>query len=291
MIRVVKIFSREVMYTLLLIIGVTGLLYLLFCLMPGSLSVNAVWYKEYIQLLTKLLTFRFGVSPITGLDINTIIFPAFRNTLILTIGAMVISVMIAVPIGIFASFRGFKGVSWPLTMFSYIVSSIPVFFLGYVVIFLVARNTGIIPIYFPRASGRGNPVLSFILPIIVLGIGNDSVSEIVRLISNELGRVMASDYVIASKGRGESVLKSSFNEGVLLPMISIIFSRVPFLIGGAIIVEYVFNWPGMGRLAFQSTLSRDLPVLGVIAFLSVITVRAGMILKEILFTFINPKSQ
>jgi peptide/nickel transport system permease protein len=117
----------------------------------------------------------------------------------------------------------------------------------------------------------------------------------VRLITSELGRVMSTDYVVASRARGESVLSSSVNEGIAIPLVSIVCSKVsivcskiPFLIGGAVIVEHVFNWPGMGRLAFESTLNRDLPVLIVIAFLSVLVVRAGMIVKEILLYIFNP---
>jgi peptide/nickel transport system permease protein len=73
----------------------------------------------------------------------------------------------------------------------------------------------------------------------------------------------------------------------MIPLVSIIFSKVPFIIGGAVIVEHVFNWPGMGRLAFQATLDRDLPVLIVIAFLSVLCVRGGMLIKELALYYFN----
>ena len=160
--------------------------------------------------------------------------------------------------------------------------------LGYLILFFVSRQTGFLPIYYPESSVGKYRFFSYVLPILVLGVGNDAISEIVRLISSELDRVMSTDYVIASKARGESLLASSVNEGIVIPLVSIIFSKVPFLIGGAVIIEFVFNWPGMGRLAFQSTLDRDLPVLIVIAFLSVLMVRAGMILKEILLYIFNP---
>jgi peptide/nickel transport system permease protein len=196
-----------------------------------------------------------------------------------------------VPIGIFSAYRGFKSYSWPFTVFSYVMSSIPVFYLGYLVIYLVSRYTGFLPIYYPHGPQRGNPLISYVLPIFVLGLGNDSISEIVRLITNELGRVMVTDYVVASKARGEPVLGSSINEGIIIPLVSIIFSKIPFLIGGAVIIEHVFNWPGMGRLAFQSTLDRDLPVLIVIGFLSVLFVRSGMLIKELILYYFNPSEK
>jgi peptide/nickel transport system permease protein len=288
MLTALKLVLKEIIYTLLLILGVTALLYLFFNLMPGDYPGKGGGPEAFLLLLRGLFTFRFGVSVVSGMDINAILFPAFRNTLILTIGAICISLIIAVPIGIFSAYRSFKGYSWPLTLFSYIVSSIPVFYFGYLILFLVSRQTGFLPIFYPESSRGSYRLLSYVLPILVLGVGNDAVSEIVRLISSELGRVMSTDYVVASRARGESQLASSVNEGIAIPLVSIIFSKLPFLIGGAVVIEFVFNWPGMGRLAFQSTLDRDLPVLVVIAFLSVLMVRAGMIFRRILLFIFNP---
>ncbi|HEB29711.1 MAG TPA: ABC transporter permease [Spirochaetes bacterium] len=289
MVSFLKTLTREIINTILLILGVTALLFFLFNIMPGVFPGKGQGFGGYVDLLKRLFTFNFGTSFVSGRDINSIIFPAFRNTLVLTAGSIVLSMLISVPIGIFSAYRGFKSYSWPLSVFSYIMSSIPVFYLGYLVLYIVSRQTGFLPIYYPQGSGRGSPFLSYVLPILVLGLGNDSISEIVRLITNELGRVMDSDYVIASKARGESVLKSSINEGIVVPLVSITFSKIPFIIGGAVIVEHVFNWPGMGRLAFQSTLNRDLPMLIVIAFLSVLIVRAGMIIKELVLYYFNPR--
>jgi len=289
MFRFVSLVFRELFNTLLLIMGVTAILFFVFNLMPGSFLGKGEGFSGYIDLLRRLFTFKFGISPVTGRDINSVVFPAFKNTLILTLGSMFLSIIVSVPVGIFSAYRGFKSYSWPFTILSYIMSSIPVFYLGYLVLYLFSRYTGMLPIYYPGGIERGNPLVSYILPILVLGLSNDSISEIVRLISNELGRVMGKDYVVASKARGEAVLASSVNEGIVIPLVSIIFSKIPFLIGGAVIVEYVFNWPGMGRLAFQSTLDRDLPVLVVITFLSVIFVRAGMMVKELILFYFNPR--
>lgn len=285
MVRFLRVFVKEILNALLLVIGVTALLFLIFNMMPGTFIGKGEGLSEYLNLLRRLFTFRFGTSIVSGRDIGSLVFPAFKNTLILTIGSIFVSLMISVPIGIFSAYRRFKSYSWTLSIFSYIISSIPVFYLGYLILYLVSRYTGFLPIYYLFGNERGKPILSFILPIVVLGLGNDSISEIVRLISGELERVMSEDYVVASKARGESVLRSSINEGIMIPLISIIFSKIPFLIGGAVIVEHVFNWPGMGRLAFQATLDRDLPVLIIIAFLTVLFVRGATILKELILYY------
>ncbi len=289
MTRFLKLIVKEVINTVLLVIGVSTLLFLFFNMMPGEFLGKGEGIRSFLFLLKRLFTLHFGVSIVSGIDINSIVFPAFKNTMILTVGALVISLLFAVPIGVFSAFRGFKTYSWPLSMLSYIVSSIPVFYFGYLVLYLVSRYTGYLPIYYVQSNGKGSRVLSYVLPILVLGLGNNSICEIVRLITTELDRVISTDYVAASRARGESILASVAGESILIPLVSIVFSKVPFIIGGAVIVEQVFNWPGMGRLAFQSTLDRDMPVLIVIAFLSVLMVRAGMIARNILLFHLNPR--
>jgi peptide/nickel transport system permease protein len=286
MTRFLNLLVKEIAGALLLVIGVTAFLFAVFNLMPGSFLGKGEGTAAYIELLKRLVSFRFGSSVVSGRDIGALVFPALRNTLVLTTGAISLSVFVSVPIGIFSSSRGFRGYSWPFVIFSYVMSCIPVFYLGYLSLYLVSRFSGFLPIHF--STGRAAPFVSYALPILVLGLGNDSISEIVRLISIELGRVTGSDYALAAKARGESVLLASVSEGIIIPLVSIVFSKVPFLIGGAVIVEHVFNWPGMGRLAFQATLDRDLHVLIVIAFLSVLLVRAGMLLKECILFYFRP---
>jgi peptide/nickel transport system permease protein len=286
--RLARLLAREILYTVFLVLGVSVLLYGAFNLMPGMYIGKGEGLPGYLSLLRRLFTFRFGTSVVSGQNIDAVVFPAFLNTLVLTMGSMVLSVVFAVPIGVFSAFRGFRGYSWPLTILSYIVSSLPVYYFGYLVLFLVSRYTGFFPIFSPRGGEGERRVISYVLPIIVLGLGNDAISEIVRLVSSELGRVLRSDYVIAAKAHGDSVLWASLKEGIVIPLVSIVFAKIPFLIGGAIIVEHVFNWPGMGRLAFESTLSRDMPMLIVIAFLSVLLVRAGMIVREMLLSRLRP---
>ena len=127
MVATLKLVLKEIAYTLMLVVGVTVLIFLFFNLMPGDFTGKGGGLPAYLDLLRGLFTFQFGISAVSGIDINSILFPAFRNTLVLTIGAICISLIIAVPIGIFSAYRSFKGYSWPMTIFSYIVSSIPVF--------------------------------------------------------------------------------------------------------------------------------------------------------------------
>ena len=93
----------------------------------------------------------------------------------------------------------------------------------------------------------------------MLGVGNGTISEVIRYLRDEMGRVMAEDYIRTARAKGASVWKHSFKEGLLIPVTEIIASKIPFILGGAVIVEQVFNWPGMGRMAWQAAQDRDYP--------------------------------
>ena len=93
----------------------------------------------------------------------------------------------------------------------------------------------------------------------MLGVGNGTISEVIRSLRDEMGRVMAEDYIRTARAKGASVWKHSFKEGLLIPVTEIIAAKIPFILGGAVIVEQVFNWPGMGRMAWQAAQDRDYP--------------------------------
>jgi hypothetical protein len=105
------------------------------------------------------------------------------------------------------------------------------------------------------------------VPIFVLG-GGRTLAEMIRHLRSELSRVLAEDYIRTARAKGASVWKHSFKEGLLIPVTEIIASKIPFILGGAVIVEQVFNWPGMGKMAWQAAQDRDYPVIMGIAILA-----------------------
>jgi ABC-type dipeptide/oligopeptide/nickel transport system permease component len=115
---------------------------------------------------------------------------------------MFVTLAIALPIAVFSARRGPTPVNLFFTMFAYIVSAVPVFWLGYIVIYIFTRRFGLFPIAFGFSSEEGLNWLYFILPILVLGVGNGTVSEIVRYLRQELERVFSEDYIrTARQGR------------------------------------------------------------------------------------------
>lgn len=308
------VLSRELALTALLLLGVSFVVFIILYLSPGdpfsvllegqllsseqraglreALGVPKSWYAQYFSWFTGMLHGNFGTSIRTGLPVLSEVLRVGLNTLILTIGSMFVTLLIAVPIAVYSAVRGTNKISWPLTMFAYVLSAIPVFWLGYIVIYFFMHKLGLFPLAFGYSGGGGQQYrwLYQLLPILVLGVGNGTISEVIRTLRAEMGRVLSEDYIRTAKAKGASIWKHSFKEGLLIPVTEIIAAKIPFILGGAVIVEQVFNWPGMGRMAWQAAQDRDYPVIMGIAILAAVFVRIGSLFQSMVYVAVNPRA-
>src|SRR5213593_4804117 len=177
-----------------------------------------------------------------------------------------------------------------LTLAVYLISAVPVFWLGYVVIYLCIHRFGLFPLLSATAEPQRHGWLYILLPIIVLGVANGTVSEVTRHLREELGRVMAEDYIRTARAKGAPVWRHAFKEGFLLPMTEMIAAKMPFVLGGAVIVEQVFNWPGLGRMAWQAAQDRDFPVIMGITIVAAAFVRLASLLRGVIYAGVNPRT-
>ena len=305
--------SRELTITALLLLGVSFVVFIILFLSPGdplsillegqmateearagvrdALGVSKTWYAQYLSWLGNMLQGNFGTSVRTGLPVLQEVFRVGLNTIILTIGSMLVTLAIAIPIALYSAVRGMNSVSWPLTMFAYVISALPVFWLGYIVIYFFTHKLGLFPLAFGFSSAPQKfGWLYMLLPIFVLGIGNGTISEVIRYLREEMSRVMAEDYIRTARAKGASIWKHSFKEGLLIPVTEIVASKIPFILGGAVIVEQVFNWPGMGRMAWQAAQDRDYPVIMGIAIFAAALVRMGSLFQSVVYVMVNPRA-
>ncbi len=307
------VLSRELLITVLLLLGVSFVVFIILFVSPGdpfsvllegqlssaeakagvreAMGVPRSWYTQYLAWLAGMLSGNFGTSIRMGLPVLPEVLRVGINTLILTVGSLLITLLIAVPIALYSAVRGTNKISWPLTMFSYVISALPVFWLGYIAIYFFTHKLGLFPIAFGFSSaGQKYRWLYPLLPILVLGVGNGTISEVIRFLRQEMARVMAEDYIRTARAKGASVWKHAFKEGLLIPVTEIIASKIPFILGGAVIVEQVFNWPGMGRMAWQAAQDRDYPVIMGIAILAAVFVRMGSLLQRVVYVAVNPRA-
>lgn len=305
---------KELGLALLLLLGVSFVVFIILYAAPGdqfsillegqlptaearagvreALGVAHSWYGQYFSWLTSVLGGNFGTSIRTGLPVAGELLDVSLNTLYLTLGSMAVTLFIAVPIALYSSVRGHSVVlSWPLTMLGYVVSALPVFWLAYIAIYISIHSFDFFPLASMSRSAEGNNWLYTFIPVLVLGLGSGTISEVIRNLREEMSRVMNEDYIRTARAKGASVWKHAFKEGLLIPVTEIIASKIPFILGGAVIVEQVFNWPGMGRMAWQAAQDRDFPVIMGIALVAATFVRMGSLLQRMVCTAVNPQSR
>ena len=254
-----------------------------------ALGISQAWYSQYLSWLVNMLHGNFGTSTRTGLPVLGEVIRVGINTLYLTVASMLVTLLLAVPIAVFSARRGMTFFNWTSTIFTYVVSALPVFWLGYIVIYISIHQFGFFPLAFGSSSQKF-AWLNFMLPVFVLGIGNGTISEVVRYLREEMERVFSEDYIRTAHAKGASIWKHSFKEGFLIPITETIATKIHFILGGAVVVEQVFNWPGMGRMAWQAAQDRDYPLIMGITLLAAIIVRLGSLIQRVVHIMVNPRA-
>jgi peptide/nickel transport system permease protein len=309
---VARVLRRELAVTALLLLGVSVVVFAVLYLAPGdplnvllegqsprsqlalgareALGVPQSWYGRYGAWLVKVLQGNFGNSIRTGLPVLPELARVGVNTLVLTLGSLLLTLLIAVPIAVHAAVNGDTAGNTAATVAAYIVSAVPVFWFGYIVVYVFINKFGMFPLLSGTAARQPHAWLYFLVPIFVLGTASGTLAELIRHLREELSRVLAEDYIRTARAKGAPVWRHAFKEGFLIPVTEIMSAKIPFLLGGAVIVEQVFNWPGMGRMAWQAAQDRDFPVIMGIALVAAAFVRTGNLLQRVVFTMVNPRA-
>jgi len=224
---------------------------------------------------------------------GTPVYALLRNyaptTLFLTFGSLFLSLIIATPIGMYRGLKPIARTGKALSVIVYTVSSIPAFVLGYIVLavafgvfkaYITTPPEG--PFHFWKWAAY------YLLPILILAMGNGSLGEFVRFISLEAQNVDSAMFIKAARARGVS-LWPHFLRSLILPVFNIAVTNIAVLLGGLVVVERVFNFHGLGWLSWEATLKRDFPVIMGITLIMAVLVRLLMFLNEILSTWIDPR--
>ena len=295
-----RVLARELAVTALLLAGVSLVVFAILYFAPGNPlhalgvreaeGVASTWPGQYAAWFAKVLQGDFGSSLRSGLPVLPELARVGLNTLWLTLGALALTLAIAAPIAVHAAAHGDTPGNAAATLAAYILSAVPVFWFGYLVVYVFIHQFGMFPLISGAAARQQHAWLYFLVPIFVLGTASGTLSEMIRHLREELSRVLAEDYIRTARAKGAPVWRHAFKEGFLIPVTEIMSAKMPFLLGGAVIVEQVFNWPGMGRMAWQAAQDRDFPVIMGIALLAAAFVRLGNLAHRVVFTAVNPRA-
>ena len=228
---------------------------------------------QYFYWLGNVLRGDFGTSITTGQEVTTLILERLPYTLMLTGAAIVLEYVVSIPLGLYAAVHKDGAFDRVMNVLMVVLWSMPAFWLGVLLILLFAINLGILPI-----SGWSGPA-SLILPTLALALPN--FAQICRLTRSEVLDVLDARYVKTATAKGllrNQVLIRHVLRNALIPVTVTFFLSLPWLIGGAVVVENVFAWPGMGRLLWTAISRQDFPIVqGIVFVISVLTVICNLI--------------
>ncbi len=249
-----------------------------------ELGLDKPLYIQYLSFLGQLFRLDLGKSIIYREDVTKLLAAKLPNTLQLTASALLLSYVLAVPLGILAAVKRNTIIDYLSMGLAIAGVSVPSFWLGFLLISVFSVQLQ----WFPIAGYGGIKYL--VLPAVTLGFG--AAAQVARMTRSSLLEVINQDYIQTAKAKGlryEIVIIKHALKNALIPIVTLLGLRIGWLIGGAVVIEIVFLRPGVGRMLVNAISMRDFPVVQGVTLILAITVILGNLLADILYAVINPK--
>ena len=317
----VKFISRRLLASFIVVLGVTAVTLILMdrtrgAYVPGidlnpalrpediarlraNLGLDQPFYQWYLTWLWNVMHGDFGRSMIDGSPVMTHILERLPNTLELTVTAVLLGILISVPLGVIGALRRGSKTDHTLTVVSVAGFAVPQFWLGLMLILVFSvtfQHYGLpwLPsggVTSPFGGGDlGDRLLHLIMPATVLSFFYLSLWS--RFTRSSMLEVLSQDYIRTARAKGMSERRVVYLHGLrnaLIPLVTLIGLELPGLVSGGLVVEVVFSWPGLGRLAFERALQYDYSTVMGVVFFATLLVVAGNLLADILYAILDPR--
>lgn len=249
---------------------------------------------QYLHWLKNFLTGDLGTSYRTAEPVLSMIMDRLGPTLLITLTSMVLAIAIAIPLGCLAAEKPYTAWDYISCGLSFFATSAPNFFVGLLVIYLFAVKLKWLPTggMYTTLSDKSalDTVLHMILPTLVLTL--HQIGSLLRQVRSSMLETLQEDYIRTAREKGlteRRVVIRHALRNALIPIITQIGMSIPFLIGGAVITEKIFSWPGIGTLMSESINYRDYPcIMGITTFVATV-VLCGNFLLDILYCVLDPR--
>jgi ABC-type dipeptide/oligopeptide/nickel transport system permease component len=294
--------ARRLIAIIPVLLGVSVVVFLMMKLIPGDIALSLAPPTatteelqairqglgltepipiQYVKWLNKVIHGDLGYSVSQGAPVLTVLLPHLLNTAILAFSALLISTAIGIPLGVLSAIKRGSAIDRLSMIGALLGNSMPGFWLGLVLILVFGLLLGWFPISgMTSARGGGDfmdTVHHLVLPAITLGAA--SAGLVARMMRSSMLDVLRQDYVRTAHAKGLAgnlVLRRHALKNAVLPVITIIGLQLGNLLGGSVIIETVFSWPGIGFVMQSAILRRDVPV-----------VQGAILISATLFVFIN----
>ncbi|MEU0037843.1 ABC transporter permease [Streptomyces sp. NPDC006333] len=250
----------------------------------GSLGLDRPLFTQYVDFLWGLPRLDFGNSLFYNEPVRTVLADRLPATLQLAAAALVVTLVIAIPAGIFAAMRRGRASDRGVMTMVLLGQSTPPFWVGILLILVFAVGLHALP-----ASGYGT-FAHLVLPAITLAVY--SVAVVARLLRSSLIDVLSSDHIRTARAKGFGPLKVVLTHGLRnasLPVVTVVGLEVGSLLGGAILTEQVFSWPGVGQLTIEAISHRDFPLVQATVLLFAATFVVVNLLVDLSYSFLDPR--
>ena len=231
----------------------------------AELGLDKPFFERYMDFITGAVTGDLGTSYITGEDVFDTVMMRMPATLILTVASVLVGLLVAVPLGILAAVKHNSIWDSIATFLATIGVSLPKFWFGLVLIIYLSLRLKIFPsqgIAYIDRDGLGAFLSHLFLPAVSLGLGLAATQT--RMIRSSMLEVLNQDYIRFAKSKGFKdkivIIRHAF-KNAMIPVVTVLGSEIGALLGGAVVTETIFSWPGVGRLAINSISRRDYPMI------------------------------
>lgn len=306
---------QRLVLTIPVLFGVSVVVFLMLKLIPGdpalallgpqaepqdiqilrkALGLDEPIYVQYFRWLSRTVQGDLGRSlefkePVLGL-----ILTRFKNTLILTTASIIISALLGVVAGVASATRQYSLLDRVTMILALFGNSMPAFWLGLVLILLFSLSLRWFPVSGMYSLRGGGGVLDLLHHIILpaITLGGVSTAIIARMTRSSMLEVIRQDYIRTAEAKGVSALTVILKHGLknaLLPVITVVGVQIGYLLGGAVLTETVFSWPGVGLQMYRAISSRDIPLIQGGVLLIALTFVLINLLVDVLYAYLDPR--
>jgi peptide/nickel transport system permease protein len=257
-----------------------------------SLGLDRPFLVQFGSWLWHILHGDLGTSIFTNLPVSSLIAQRIEPTLSLMAITLILTIVLAVPLGVVAAWKAGSWVDHTIMTFAVFGFSLPVFVVGYVLAYVFALEFEWLPVqgYTPLSQGVWPWLENLILPAVALGCVY--IALIARITRASMLEVLQQDYIRTARAKGmgqRSILFIHALKNAAVPIVTVIGLGVALLIGGAVVTESVFAIPGLGRLTVDAILRRDYPVIqGIVLLFSFLYVLINL-LVDVTYTLVDPR--
>lgn len=261
-----------------------------------ALGLDKPFYVQYFIWLWQLLQGNMGYSIKSYQSVSSMIASHLGPTLLLMGVSLIVSLLMAVPAGIYSAVHQYSKGDYTVVTLSFLGSSIPGFFLSLLLIYVFTIRLGWLPssgmTTLGTEGGAADVAKHMVMPVLVLA--TSMAGSNIRYIRSAVLEILQQDYLRTARAKGIGRFKVIYKHALrnaLVPIVTVIGMEIPVLFGGAVIIEQVFSWPGLGLMTMNAITGRDYPVIMGVCLLSAVVVLLANLITDILYALADPTIQ